>query len=488
MARPRPYDHQTRALAASAGRTAFAYFMEMGTGKSRVLLDDAARAWAAGEIDRLVVVAGKGSYANWTNYEIPLHLHPSIPSVVHLWTGADTGRERRLLNLLECEYTTRVLRILVVHAEALSTSERARKMFSQFVGGGPAMVAVDESTLIKNHESERADFLIRESKTAVHRRILTGYPVTRDPIDLWGQFEFLGTGLLGHHSFYSFRARYAIMRDIQVATSRRDRNGNVVLRKTSVPVSFRNLEELAERVAKHAFRVTKEECLDLPPKIYQYRDVEMTPEQAEHYRTMRDLSLAQVGDSLSTAKNALGIVLKLQQILSGYVVSDDRVVHELPNRRMEALLAAIEETGIRSTIVWCLYRTDLQNVARQLRERYGAASTVTYWGDSTPAEMSGAIERFQSGDATFFVSTLAKGYRGITLTKARTVVYYSNSIDLEHRVQSEDRAHRIGQHFPVNYVDLRVLGTVDVKIIEALRSKRVIASLLAGDEAREWLQ
>jgi SNF2 family DNA or RNA helicase len=476
-----PYQHQIDAVTKARGRPAFGYFCEMGTGKSKMLIDEFCELWLAGSIDTVVITAGKGSYANWSASELPTHMWDEVYWDEYMWTGRDSQSERARQREFCRRPSEPTLRILLVNIEALGVSSRAREFVRKFVASGRCLFAVDESTLIKNHTANRSVFCTAMGAASAYRRIMTGTPVTRDPIDLWGQFAFLGGDLLGFRSFFAWRARYAVMQEMRVGS-----------RTVTVPVAFRNLEELTEIVAPHVYRALKEDCLDLPPKVYVYRDVQLTEEQLTHYHSMRRHGLATLGEpggeSVATAKNVMGIMTRLHQILMGRVTDDDRVLHRLPSWRIPALLDLVEESNGAPTIVWCAFVQDVLDVSRALGDVYGAERVVVYYGQTSTEERTEAIRRFQGGEADFIVLTLATGCRGITLTRATLMVYYSNTFDAEHRWQSEDRAHRIGQRSTLLVADIRARGTIDEKIIRALREKFDVAALINGDEGRKWLE
>lgn len=461
------------------GRPAFALFMEMGTGKTWVAISDFGRMWVRGQIDRVLITAGKGSYRVW-EYEIAAHISEQVDYALHVWDGMATARSRRDAENLEYSYDTPVLRVLVINIEALGSSARAQQFTAEFVSRGRTCIVVDESTLIKSRTATRAKFLTRIGQQATARRILTGAPVTRDPLDLWSQFEFLGPRLLRQRSFWSFQARYAIVREMNL--------GSRLVRK---PVAFQRLPELESIVAEHSHRVLKEECLDLPEKIYETRHVEMTPEQADLYSQMRRHSVAELADggAVMTATTAMTRVMRMHQILCGQLTDDD--THEsrrVSQLRTAALVETIEEAGSDvSVIVWCARRHDVELVCETLTERWGSEQVLEYHGGTSPEDRERAVSMFQSRRARFLVATRAAS-KGLTLTAASLVVYYSNSYDLEDRIQSEDRAHRIGQQRSVVYVDLMVPGTIDERIVDALRRKIDVAAAVMGDGPREWLR
>jgi SNF2 family DNA or RNA helicase len=309
------------------------------------------------------------------------------------------------------------------------------------------------------------------------RRIATGSPITKSPIDLWGQFVFLGSRLLGSVNYWAFRAKYCNLADQWVAN-----------RKIQMIVGYKNLSELSDLVAKHSFRVLKEECLDLPSKIYAIRDVDLTDEQGTMYDDLRRLAVAEFIGQFVTATVVMTRLLRLHQILCGVVIDDDGKEIEIPSRRVDQLLDICEETGDQSIIVWCAYRRNVQTVCDALRGQYGRLSTVEYHGGSSQEDRADALSRFESGSARFFVATPPTAGRGITLNRASVVVYYSNTYDLEQRMQSEDRCHRIGQTKSVTYIDLMVRGSIDEKIVDSLRKKIDLATMVMRDDPVEWLK
>jgi SNF2 family DNA or RNA helicase len=180
-------------------------------------------------------------------------------------------------------------------------------------------------------------------------------------------------------------------------------------------------------------------------------------------------------------------MLRLQQVLSGHVKTDEGELLQLPTQRLAALMDCIEEVSGK-IIIWSRFRYDIVNIRNELANVYGSDSVVSYYGDTSDQDRQIAIDRFQGGNARFFVANPATAGYGLTLTEANTVIYYANDFNLETRIQSEDRCHRIGQKNPVTYIDLIADGTIDEKIVKALRDKIDIGARVLGEEAREWLK
>ena len=479
----RPRHHQLVAFLKSRDAEEFAYFMEMGTGKSKVGIDNAAYLYDKGEINALLVFSNKGSYRNWSEPEEGEIVKHMPAHVEYFMTHWEAGANKQLRATYDELFKPRDdLKILIMNTEAMSY-DRGVKMATDFVKLHRTMVIVDESTTIKNRDAKRTKNVVKLRRISKYRRIMTGSPVTKTPMDLYAPCEFLHPSLLGFSSYYSFQSHYADL------VQREARQGNRVQTYKAI-IGYKHLDELRDVLEKFSFRVRKEECLDLPPKIYMTYDVDLTDEQAKHYKNLVKECMTEIEGSMVSSTVVLTQLLRLHQLVCGYLVTDDKRIIEVANNRVNALLDIIEETG--KVIIWATYRKDIQLIAKTLAEKFGEDSVITYYGDTTSDERADAVKRFQDSNDSlrFFVGNPKVGGYGVTLTEASTVVYYSNNYDLEVRLQSEDRAHRIGQTKSVTYVDLVARGTVDEKILKALRSKRNLAAEVLGDPNtfKEWLQ
>ena len=470
----KPYAHQLTALEKSWDRQEFAYFMEMGTGKSKVLVDNIAMLYDKGKINGALIIAPKGVYRNWLSQEIPNHLASHIQPKMVLWTASTSkSKQKEYDSLFETGYD---LHILIMNVEAFST-KKGLDFAGRFLRTHRTMMAVDESTSIKTPTAKRTKSILALSKLANYRRILTGSPVTKSPLDLYTQCAFLNEHLLGFTSFYTFRNRYAVMVD-------RNFGG----RRVQIPAGYKRLDELSRILKAFSDRVLKENCLDLPEKIYIERQVELTEEQSKAYSTMKSAALASLKGKIATAPHILTQMMRLHQITCGHLKSDDGTITEIKNNRLDELLDVLDEVEGK-VIIWANYIYDIEHIVSSIKKKYGEHSVVQYYGAVASDKRQTAIEKFQDpkSDARFFVGNPQTGGYGITLTAANTVIYYSNGYDLEKRLQSEDRAHRIGQKKSVTYVDLVAPKTVDEKIKKALRKKINIATEIMGEELREWI-
>jgi SNF2 family DNA or RNA helicase len=471
-----PFAHQVTALERSMDRDAYAFFMEMGAGKSKVLIDTISNLYLQGEIDFALIIAPKGVYRNWTNKEIPEHFPEDVPHRVIRWVANPNKAEQAELRGINKKFDG--LTIFVMNVEAFSTikGKGAGEWLAKNLGPR-GLIGIDESTTIKNHKAKRTKALMKIGSGFKYRRILTGSPITKEPMDIYSQAAFLGPWLLGYNSFYSFQGRYAI-------TQRRTMGAH----SFQQVVGYQNLEELTRKIDSFSYRVLKEDCLDLPPKTYTARYITLTKEQRQMYDQLRQegFLLLEEGDTVSTPQ-VITLMLRLQQVMSGHLMTDDGELMTFPSGRMDALLEIAAETSGKM-IIFSRFRHDIKQIEQALNKEYGEGSAVTYFGDTSVEARELAVKNFQDPVAKtrFFISNKTGAY-GITLTAASTVVYYANDFDLETRIQSEDRAHRIGQKNPVTYIDLVAEGTIDEKIVENLRNKIDMGAKVLGEKAREWL-
>tara|TARA_R110000787_G_scaffold1772_1_gene7528 strand:+ start:3594 stop:5030 length:1437 start_codon:yes stop_codon:yes gene_type:complete len=471
----KPYAHQKAVLEASWNETVWAYFLEMGTGKSKICIDNAAILFERDEIDTLIVIAPKGVYRNWARIEVPTHLPERIERDLAVWRPNPNKAEKKALtDLLE---PSEAFKILVMNVEALSTA-KGQRFLEALLKATIAMLAVDESTTIKSPKARRTKTLLKLGALARYRRILTGFPVTQSPMDLWAQARFLDESLLGDcgDNFYQFQYRYAIMKKRTMGSH-----------TFNQLVGYRNLDALSEMIGKFSSRILKEECLDLPPKVYLRRNVTLTDDQARIYMQLKEYALAHLdNDEFLTTPNVLTQLLRMQQVLSGHTLSSEGNLFEIKDNRLGELLSCLDEMDGK-TIIWSRFRYDVKRITEALTTNHGPESVVSYFGDTSDDDRTQAIESFQNGKAQFFVGNPQTGGMGITLTAAQNVIYFANSFDLAIRTQSEDRAHRIGQEKSVTYVDLIAEGTIDEKIVTALRNKMDIATTVMGEDIKQWL-
>jgi len=473
----KPFDHQLDALRNGVHRKEYGYFMEMGTGKSKVLIDNLGMLFLDGQINFALVLAPKGVYRNWVAKEIPEHMSDDIPHRVIRWVASANKKQTEEMRSVKDNFAG--LTIFVMNVESFSTKKgQTAGEWMARTFGNYGLIAIDESTTIKNHKAKRTKALLKIASQFKYRRLLTGSPITKSPLDIYSQTEFLRPGLMGHESFYTFQGRYAVLQRRSMGA-----------KSFQQIVGYKNLDELTEKIDTFSYRVLKKDCLDLPDKVYTARYVTLTDEQFRMYSLLQQQAMLLFEDGeIVSAPAVITQMLRIQQVLSGHLKTDDGEMKYFPSRRMDALKEILEEHDGK-VIIWSRFRYDIIQITQMLNKEFGEGSAAAYYGDTTDDERQAIVEQFQipGSRLRFFVGNPATAGYGLTLTEADLVIYYANDFNLETRIQSEDRAHRIGQKNNVTYIDLVSEGTIDEKIVEALRNKIDIGARVLGEEAREWL-
>ncbi len=262
---------------------------------------------------------------------------------------------------------------------------------------------------------------------------------------------------------------------------------NVYLQLAPRIKEFKNLDQLQKLIKPYSYRVLKDDCLDLDPKIYTVRDVEMTDEQSIAYRELIEYATTQIGGGHVVATTAVSMAERMHQILCGFVKDENNQVRYLKSNRLDQLMEVLEDhSGKR--IIWSAYREEVKLIVDRLSEEYGPDSVAQFHGGNKSTRHLDEKRFLSDPRCVNLVATQKAGGKGNTWTVADLTIYSSNNFDLEDRDQSEDRNHRKGQKKSVTYVDLVARGTVDEKIVRALRRKIDVATAITGENFREWVQ
>lgn len=472
-----PYAHQGERFEATWDTPAYGLLWEQGCGKTKPTIDTAARLYEAGEIDALVVVAPNGVHRNWISDELPAHLPERVSKdafAIYLQTDklSTKWHSKELADLLKW----RGLAIITVSYDGFTT-KKGKDYLGKFMRARRCIMVADESHYMKNPTAIRTKILMAASKFASYRRILTGTPVAQGPFDVYEQVRFLDDTFWarkGFKDFYCFKTYFG-----HFVKKPFGPGGRMI----DMLQGYRNLEELHDMLQDITHRLTKEDALDLPPKVYSKRYYDMTDEQVKAYGDLKEQLFTELhtGD-LVEAPLAIVKLLRFQQVICGYAgTTDGQLVKLQRNPRLELLKEVVDQTP-KAGIIWARFTEDVNQIMEMLGD-----TAVRYDGQTSADERAIAKARFQRGEVKWFVGNQAAGATGLTLTQAKTVIYYSNSFRLVDRLQSEDRAHRIGQDEAVNYIDIVCSDSVDERIVGALRSKLDIASTITGDDLKEWI-
>lgn len=471
VAKTKPYNHQARALERARGKDNFALFMEQGTGKTKVAIDRIGELWCADEIDAALVLTKKGVHIQWAVEQFPEHLGYPVREQADI-TFLKIGKTEAKLDHKMLAKDGR-LKVITASLDAVSRSAKAMAAVTRFINHhkGRLMLIIDESQMIKTSGTLRTDTALDLAPFASNRMILTGTPVSKDITDEYSQFKFLDEKIIGIKYITSFRSQFCVMGGYE----------------NRAVVGIKNFEEFRKRVDPYSFRVTKEDELDLPPKVYSTIPFEMTDAQRKNFKEMRDAFLAQLDNGeISSAAIAAAALVRLQQITCGFLPDvGGNIFRYDKNPRLEALLDLLEQRPGKA-VIWARFKEDIAAIKNALGDR-----AVTYFGETRPAEREKAVTLFLDPESSvdYFVSNPGAGGTGLNLQGGgcRTNVYYSNSFNALDRWQSEDRTHRIGMTATVTYFDLVCIGSPDRKLLANLRTKKSISDLLLG-EIKELLK
>jgi len=470
-----PYEHQRRAVNESvhdiekAGYHAL--FMEMGTGKTKTTIDTFMALLARDSMDCLIIIAPKTLMSTWTDEEIPKHL--TVDCAVGAWDNKTTKKSVEAFKALTED--SRPL-IWVANVEAFqSLNDELRRRMSLLLRSRRTMIAVDESSKIKGDSAQRSKNIVAAGKLAKGRMILTGTEISKGPLDLYMQFEFLKPGFFGVKSFYVFRQVYAILEEAYGS-------GGRTFKKV---VGYQRLNELMDRISPFTTRALKKDCLDLPEKIRTRIYVSLTPGQEKIYGELKK-HLATILDSgeVMTIQNKVSLFTKFRQITGGTLKHGEQseVIEAMPEK-LKALLDDIEDTD-EQAIIWCAFREEVKLVSSALKPH---GEVVTYDGSTDIDDRSEAKKRFQTGEARFFVANMQAGAYGLNLQNCHLQYFYSRDLSPQANWQAEDRSHRPGQKSVCVYKSLICKGTVDERILDLLEQSTDLLDQLRSMGAKELI-
>ncbi len=487
ITKTKPFNHQHTAYSLLEKNPNYALLMEMGTGKSKVIIDDSANSFFRGEITALIVIAPNGVHQNWITDEIPTHLPMEPEQFLSMcWQSNDT--KARIKERADfANDISKKFKIVAINAEALVT-DKYQKFIAQLMKNNYCSIAVDEvNKIMKNPKAKRTKYILKLAKLflnkIISKRILTGTPVTQSPFDMFAPFAFLDESILGFKTFTGFKYNYGIFK-------RMEYKGRKAFDQC---VGYKNVEQLGKDIKPHSYRVLKKDCLDLPEKIFEKIYVELSTEQRKIYNKLKKEFVVEIKNKIGEvgyieSPMALTRILRLQQITGGFVPVDEiqnvRMEKFIPNPKVSMVKEIIEGLPAdEKVIVWCRFVEEIKAIRGLLGN-----SALLYYGDVSSADRGVAKDRFQNdSEIKILIANQACAGLGLTLTAASTVIYFSNDFSFANRKQSEDRCHRIGQKKNVTYIDLVSPNTVDEKILKALRSKKDMADLITGDDIEQWI-
>lgn len=468
------YKHQIRganmalrafgALDAKTPGGGFGELFEMGCGKTLTTIAVAGALYNLGKIDRVLVVAPTSVCSVWPH---DLNQFATFPWEARVLLG-DKKKRLKALNELE-NWPFKALRIAVINYE----STHREGIFEALAAYKPDLIVCDESQRIKNPSAAQSKALHKLGDAAPFRMILSGTPVQNNAVDLYSQYRFLDPAVYGAN-FYAFKNRYCIM-------------GGYGQHQI---VGYRNMDELVEKEHSVAYRVTKEECLDLPQQTFINRYVQFTDAEQAIYEQLRKSSFLELetGENV-TATTILTMYLRLMQLTGGFLTADESTRPKQVNTaKLDALADIVDDYVVdagKKLVIFARFRAEIaaiENLLRLRKIQYGSI-----YGDVPMEERGKIVEDFQTNpDTKVFVAQIQTAGLGITLHASSTAVFYSYDYNYANYAQALARIHRIGQRLPVTYIHLVVDGSIDEKILAALENKEDMAKTVV-DSWREVL-
>lgn len=440
------FQHQKDALKKSEGKNTFAYFLDMGTGKSLISILK-----SSNDLPCLIITKNGPLKYNWVDEIKKWALNTKICLL--------DGSSEKKKNILE--ETSFDWYIVNYESVRLIRPQLEKLLLNTII--------LDESTAIKNPTAKQSKAIIKLKEHCKNRYLLTGTAVINNPLDLFNQFYFLDHNILGFESYWAYKCFYTIMEP-------RRFGANIHFKEV---VGFKNLDILKQRMEPYCYIVKKEDCLDLPPKTYQTLVCDMPEEMAIVYKDLSEKLIADFKGKSIVANTVLTSMIRLQQLLGGEVVFEDGTKINVESPKMKILLDLIDSLQGQKFIVWARFVNEIRNIMFYLSKN--KINCAAIYGDVPPAQRQENIDSFKSGFTQVLVCQQATAGYGINLVEAKYAVYYSNDYSLEHRQQSEDRIYRIGQTEKVTIYDLVVNNSIDVAILKTLKNKRIWQDVILTD-------
>lgn len=469
------FEHQMYVLGKSIDEKSYAFFMETGTGKTIVTIETIKYLWDRNKINFVIILAPKLVCESVWEVELERY-REDIKYRLFKWIGGMSNTDKYIINsiikaITEERKFTPILPIFLINTEAFS-HVKIYNLVIEIIKKAVVMMVIDESTSIKNPKAQRTKGLLKLADSIPYKRILSGYPILRSPEDLYTQIRFLGKNLIPYQSFFAFRNEFCTLR---------------AMGRFTIVTQYKNLDKLAKLISPFSIRITKKECLDLPDKVRTKRYVTMTPLQQTMYTSMKEecyLHLTGCEESVF-ALSFLAQLSKLHQIANGLLIRENT---EIPNIKYDALIEILHEEIPDQCVIWFWFIRTLEQADERIRKKFGKDSTVIIHGNVPFTTRMENLRKFQTGKVRFLLANPATAMHGLNLVNCNYVIYFNNSTHLEHRVQSEDRFHRIGQINKVTYIDLITKNTVEDRILKQLENNHKIGAEVLKDKWEDWFR
>lgn len=421
----------------------------MGCGKTITTIAVVGRAFLNGKTKRVLIIAPKSIVMVWQQ---EFEKFADFPFALIVLEGSSQKKKQQLKDIKGAG-----LQVAIINYDSVQLIEEDLAKWK------PDFIVADESTRIKNPNAKTSKAVHRISKGCRYRMILTGSPITQNPLDLYSQYKMLDEGIFGK-SFYAFKNYYA------------------VLGSYNQPIGYKNMPELISKAHSIAYRVTKADALDLPDTIDEIRPVVLEEKAQKLYRQFVKDSYMELFKGEVIATNVLTRILRLQQLTGGFIRPDEEAdrydqVSKAKIEALEDILGEAMEAG-QKVVVMARFIPEIMEI-QKLLEKKGIGHALIHGGVKDRAE---EIKRFQEDTGCMvFVGQIQTTSMGITLTASSTMVFYSLSYNYADYIQAKARIHRIGQKNNCVYIHLIAQNTIDSEVMKALEQKQDIATAIVDN-------
>lgn len=435
------------------------FLFEMGCGKTLTAIAVAGALYKTNKINRVLIVAPTSVCSVWPK---EFEEFADFKNMVKLLLGTKKQRLTELESLEKFPFET--LKVAVINYE----STWREGIFEKIKEFNPDLIIADESQRIKTHDAEQSKALHQLGDNAKYKMILSGTPVQNNAVDLFSQYRFLDPNIFGKN-FYAFRNRYCVM-------------GGFNHRQI---IGYHDLDQLIKKEHSIAYRVTKEDALDLPEQTFETRYIQMTPKEKNLYNKIKRESAAELDNGTTiSATTVLTKLLRLQQFTGGFVVSDEtNKPQQISSGKINALEDIVDDYVLaanKKLVIFARFRAELDLISKLLQKKKIKYGMI--FGDIKLEDRGSIVKDFQENPKTMvFLAQIDTAGLGITLTAANTCVYYSENFNYAAYSQSLARIHRIGQRNTCTYIHLVVEKTVDELILKALHKKEDLAKTIVDD-------
>lgn len=463
----KPYNYQREIVEMTWQKPYWAFFMEMGTGKSKIVVDTIVNLYLAGEVDTVLYIAKKGELSNFQVYELPRHKPAHVECSAYIYEGyARSDHVQKIKHMLS---PLPHLRVFSMNIESVRAGKGFDIADAFMKSSRKTMIVVDESTTLKDRRSTQHKAVKALRKRARYIRIMTGTVMPHNPVDVFCQSIVLDKTAMGYGGVTAFKSEFIETKLVTFGA-----------RSFHQQIGVKNLDLLRQKMKRFSTVLNKEDCLDLPDRIYQKKVVPLTDEQIEHYQSIVDYAVTTIEGDTVDCLNAISTMIRLYQVVCGQLKTDNGY-YRIQNNRISAVANFMEEVldSQEKIIVWSNYKEASEALYEGLTEALRKRKATGVWLQAglSISERAELIEKFKTDKncRLFQGNPQSSGY-GLTLTEAHTSAYYSNSDNYEHRLQSEARTHRIGQKHKCLYTDFHTPGTVE----DAILDRNVMKSLNRG--------